>query len=512
MLIAASPACDRPATPSNAVRPVDPSVSPPSASPEGAPAAERRRGVLLPRQVAAGAVDSLADHAGGAGDVEATATGGIVPGRSEAGDRGVGVDGGLRFGNASAPSRQGENPPSLPGIRVVTGNHLALYTDLPSDANIDDFPLAFDQAVPQWCRYFGIPPSRAATWRLTGYLIKDRPRFRAAGLLPDDLPPFVHGYQRGSRLWLYDQPSNYYRRHLLLHEGTHGFAHRFLGGVGPTWYAEGVAELLATHRWHDGQLTLGYFPAGKEEVPHWGRIKIVRDEVAARRGLTIGHITRPTAWAQLNTATYAWCWAVAALLDNHPRYQLRFRQLAQQLRAPRDEFTRRFDGLWASERRELEEEWQLFAVNLQYGYDVPRAAVQYAPGQRLPAEGAQVDVAADRGWQSTGIRLEANNVYRITATGRYQIAQEPQTWWCEPDGVTIRYWRGQPLGRLLGQVRPDQAAPGLTPLARPVAIGSSGTLRPDQTGTLYLVVNDSPAELSDNAGKVLVKIEPSRDG
>ena len=86
-------------------------------------------------------------------------------------------------------------------------------------------------------------------WRMTGFLMKDKARFAERGLLPGDLPPFAHGYSRGRNLWLYEQPSDYYRRHLLLHEGTHGFMNTILGGCGPPWYMEGMAELLGTHRW-----------------------------------------------------------------------------------------------------------------------------------------------------------------------------------------------------------------------------------------------------------------------
>jgi hypothetical protein len=185
--------------------------------------------------------------------------------------------------------------------------------------------------------------------------------------------------------------------------------------------------------------------------------------------------------------------------------------LARYVREPGPEFTRRFDQQWEGQRREVEEEWQLFAVNLEYGYDVQRAAVRYAPGRELPAEGAEVRIAADRGWQSTGIRLRADQPYQITARGTYQVAQQPDVWWCEPGGVTIRYWRGRPLGLLLGQTRPHQATPGLTPLARPIAVGLSGTIRPGQDGTLYLCVNDSPAQLSDNAGELVIRIQPGQD-
>ena len=60
-----------------------------------------------------------------------------------------------------------------------------------------------------------------------------------------------------------------------------------------------------------------------------------------------------------------------------------------------------------------------------------------------------VSVAADRGWQSSGVRVDAGKSYRLRAAGRYQVADRPQPWPCEPGGVSIRYYRGRPLGILL---------------------------------------------------------------
>ena len=67
--------------------------------------------------------------------------------------------------------------------------------------------------------------------------------------------------------WLYDQPTAYYRRHLMLHEGTHVFMVSFLGGCGPGWYMEGTAELFGTHRLDEqsGQLTLRIMPRSREK-------------------------------------------------------------------------------------------------------------------------------------------------------------------------------------------------------------------------------------------------------
>jgi hypothetical protein len=323
--------------------------------------------------------------------------------------------------------------------------------------------------------------------------------------MPDYLPAFQNGYSWNYDLWLYDQPSDYYRRHLLLHEGTHGFMNTVLGSCGPPWYMEGIAELLATHRWKDGRLELSTMPADRSEVPMWGRIKIIRDAYAERRAWRLKRVLQYAPDNQSETDPYAWCWGLATLLDGHPAYRERFRRLRELVTVP--DFTERFCELFAADWADLSDQWQVFVADLEYGYDVARNAIDFAPGRPLTNETAKVTVAADRGWQNSGLRLEAGKTYRLTAAGRYQVAGVPQIWWCEPGGVSIRYYRGQPLGLLLAAVRADEgSADGLTPLVRPVAVGLQADLTPQHTGTLYLRINDSAAELADNSGTVSVEI------
>ncbi|MGQ9573753.1 MAG: hypothetical protein ACUVUC_00405 [Thermoguttaceae bacterium] len=394
-------------------------------------------------------------------------------------------------------------------VRKLSGKHLTLYTDLPSTPAVDALPEMFDQAVPQWCAYFGLEPARHADWHVVGCVMKDRGLFEAAGLLPEGLPPFPHGYSIGRRLWVYEQASDYYRAHLVLHEGTHAFMNTLLGGSGPPWYAEGMAELLATHRWAQGRLTLGWLPASREEVPMWGRIKIVRDEFAACRAKTLRGVLQYGPQAHQQIEPYGWCWAAAIFLDRHPRYQARFRQLARWVREP--DFTDRFLRLIGDEWDDLAEQWQLFVADLEYGYDFQRTAVDFSPGRRLSGGKATIRVAADRGWQNSGIRLESGVRYRLQAAGRYQVADRPQIWWCEPNGVSIRYYRGLPLGILLAAVRPDRpAASQPSPLIRPIVVGLGSTLSPEQSGTLYLRINDSAGQLQDNAGTLTVQIEAQK--
>jgi hypothetical protein len=275
--------------------------------------------------------------------------------------------------------------------------------------------------------------------------------------------------------------------------------------MGPPWYAEGMAELMATHRLQDGRLTLNVMPADREEVPQWGRIRLIKDAVAAKHAMRLAAITQYSGTAHLEVEPYAWCWAAAALLDRHPRYQQRFRQLAADVLRP--DFNDRFRQAFAPDWERLNEEWSLFVVGIEYGYDVPLAAVDFVPGQPLPAGGVTVRVAADRGWQSSAVHLEAGRGYRLAAAGRYQVGRLPKGLWCEPGGISIRYYQGRPLGLLLAAVRPEQTpATGPFALLRPMVVGSGLTLCPEQAGTLYLKVNDSAARLHENSGRLEVQV------
>ncbi len=114
-------------------------------------------------------------------------------------------------------------------LRKLPGKHVTLYTDLASSPAVDALPEMFDQAFPQWCRYFGVDPAKHADWHVVGCMMRDPGPFRAAGLLPEGLPQFTTGYSVGKSFWVHEQPSDYYRAHLFLHEGTHAFINTIPG-------------------------------------------------------------------------------------------------------------------------------------------------------------------------------------------------------------------------------------------------------------------------------------------
>jgi hypothetical protein len=399
------------------------------------------------------------------------------------------------------------------GLRVIRGKHLVLVTDLPDSKEIgkavNALPAAFDKAVPLWAAYFGVGDKTWQAFRMEGHLMKDQAPFRKLGLLSADVPRFKNGYTMGVDFWINEQETDYYRRHLLLHEGVHGFMLAVYGGFGPPWYMEGMAELLATHKLDGDKLVLPYYPKNKKEVPLLGRIRIVQDAVEARKAMRLPQIMAypPGAHLQSNEP-YGWSWAAAFFLDSHPRYRERFRKLTGSISDA--EFNQALRKAFTDDWRELREEWLIFMMTIEHDYDFQRTPVVYGAGQPLPADGQRVKIAADRAWQSTGVQLQAGQTYRLRAKGRYQIAEQPvgRIWWCEPGGVTIRYYNGQPLGKLLAALRVDE--PGdpnyTTPLIAPAPIGLDAVFSPEETGTLYLRVNDSAAELSDNAGELAVEI------
>jgi hypothetical protein len=408
------------------------------------------------------------------------------------------------------------------GIRKIEGKRITLYTDL-AGAEIDRLPAIFDLAFPQYCDYFRVKPKSVADWHATGFLMKDKQKFVEAGLIPTGLPKFPHGFSWNYDLWLFDQKSDYYRRHLLLHEGVHSFMNTVLGGCGAPWYMEGVAEMLATHAYRDGRLTLNYFPKSREEVPELGRIRIIHDDLAANRGVPLEKIIEYPPSAHHSNDAYAWSWAAAKFLDTHPRYQQRFRELPKNVLHP--DFNADFRKLFADDLPEMHEEWEAFIDGLEYGSDIPRTIIDFSPGKQIAQDSdpVTVTVAADRGWQNSGLRVEEGRKYELTASGRWKKTVRPELWVglkdlpeqieLEPGGVSIRYYRGQPLGLLQAGVRPDAPLPDVNaqnakaPFAIAIPIGQKATLTPATPGTLFFKLNDSAADRSSNDGEVKVEIK-----
>lgn len=381
-----------------------------------------------------------------------------------------------------------------------TGRHIRLITDLDDARSVDDLVESFDAAVPQWTEFWQLPPDASSDFRVDAYLIRDRGEFERRGLIPRRLPDFEFGYASRDTVWVIAQPGEYYTRHLLLHEGMHAFVTEQFGGPGPTWFMEGTAELLATHRGRGISLRVGTVPRSREEVPYWGRFKLMadrRDEAAVPTIETVmRQAPRPTGDAE----DYGWGWAAAMLLDQYPDTQEAFQAAARGGRDRTAEFTRQLYRRLQSQWPIVVARWRMLTHELDYGFDWERERIDVATSDPLwDGRPRRIDVRADRGWQSLGVRFPAGSTVTIDADGRCTIADTTKPWISEPTGVTIRYHRGRPLGQLLVCTLPceSDSQPTLQPLR---VEGYSGTqsLTIEHPSWLLLRINDAVGELEDN--------------
>jgi hypothetical protein len=132
--------------------------------------------------------------------------------------------------------------------------------------------------------------------------------------------------------------------------------------------------------------------------------------------------------------------------------------------------------------------------------------IDWSRGEPLAAQ-TTVTVAADRGWQNSGWSLAKGEHCSFAATGRAIVGQAPAgRLESSPDGITLRWYRGRPVGRLMVAqwVEPDD---GGRPSFCILADGSSGEFTAKSTGPLYLKLNESPGELADNAGEFSVLLK-----
>ncbi len=412
----------------------------------------------------------------------------------------------LWIGPAAAQSVRAES-----AFHKIEGKYLDIITDLPLDDEMRDLPRVFEAAMPIWCSIFGARPKQVEDWHCTACFMLDRTRFESAGLIPDHLPDFPYGYQSGDQLWVTEQPSTYYRRHLLLHEGTHWFMGRKYGQNGPPWLMEGVAEWLGTHRWDSRSqaLTMGIIPKDKDDVPLWGRISLIQKQLAAGLAPSLETIMRYGNTAHQQVDAYAWSWALVVFLRNHPHTKEAFQSLLRRPMRPDLTVTRWLFRQLRDEWPSIRQEWNAMLTELDYGYD-PSQGMLCISADPMPLTSAQrqVSVEANQPWQASGILVRAGERLSLRATGQFVVCTEPRPWTCFPDGVTLEYQRGEPLGKLMmALVAPIPNEPDFSAPLTWQPIGAEASLVATQTGELHFRINERNAELSDNSGQITVHLQ-----
>ena len=389
-------------------------------------------------------------------------------------------------------------------LRKLAGRRLTLITDVADDTQIDVLPALADQAAAQFFTALGLDEQEAGDWRAIGCLMDDRRRFESVGLVPDSLPKLKSGYTIGDRFWMHNQTSDYYRRHLLLHELVHAVRQSGPWRPGAPWWEEGLAEWLATHQIDGESLGAAWFPTSADAVPGWGRIELLQQAAKEGESLSFAQVRAFGDSAHRELEPYAWCWAAIAFLDGRDATRAAFRALLQD----RSRDVRSGVDALLAEYPHLALRWDAYVAELDYGYDFERSELNLTPGSSTSGA-TRHRVVADHGWQNSGRVLAADVEYHLAADGRCTLADEPRPWVSEPQGVTVRYYRGRPLGELQAVlVAADLPPEAGKAFARPLHIGRGRSVAPEQDMLLWLRINDPPGERADNTGAYIVQVEP----
>lgn len=401
------------------------------------------------------------------------------------------------------------------GLRVLSGRHLVLVTDRPlrHGDGVADLPGIFDEAFPVWCRHYGLDPADRADWLALGCLVVDRDRFRVAGLLPDQVPDFTNGYCALHRFWLADQSNPDYRRHLLLHEGVHAFTTTLLRLDTPTWYTEGIAEWLATHRLAANSPSFQHtpIPASPADVEQLGRIETLARLRASGEAPRLGDVFQLQPTLHGTITSYASAWAAVAFLAGHPRHAAAF---ADTEKGPLDDrFTARLTAHPDWNPVTAQRDFAAFIADLDYGYPFDRMVIDWSAGRPLTSPGATFAVEAGRGWQNTGWQLKKGNRYQLRAEGRCLVGRlagpagsiELQS---EADGISIDWYRGHPLGCLLAAQWDETPASGGIPRFTVHGAGSRFSFVAATDGPLFCRINNRPANLGGSQGRLKALVAP----
>lgn len=181
------------------------------------------------------------------------------------------------------------------GPRVTTA-HYDLWVEGLDGAEVGRL---LEAAYPKWAAFFGSRPDG----RLPAKIYASAEAMRA-GMAADGLTYGGGGgyYHPGNRtFYAFVQPSAFFTRMLILHEGTHQFHYLAATenrGYAGFWFGEGLAEHFGMHRWDGASLAMGVIPAiSLEDYPAQALAEFdAKGQDLAALVADQGGFTRPSGW------------------------------------------------------------------------------------------------------------------------------------------------------------------------------------------------------------------------
>jgi hypothetical protein len=283
------------------------------------------------------------------------------------------------------------------------------------------------------------------------------------------------GRQRSSIVYSCDN------HQVVQHEAVHAYCFQSFGSTGPTWYAEGLAELGSY--WREGERQVNIDTPVIDYLTRAEPKKLL-DIVKA------GQITGDS-WQ-----AYAWRWALCHLLASNPNYEKRFKILGMAMMSGE---RATFESTFGDIAKEISFEYDQFVKNMDNGYRADLCAWQWKPAKPLPKKRKlKRTVKAAAGWQATQIKVQQGVTYDFATKGEWQTnpAEEKVSANGDKSGT----------GKLIGTVLTDNYM-----LTEVIPMGTRGKFTASQNGQLYVRCQDAWSQIDDNSGDldVYIRVAPS---
>jgi hypothetical protein len=262
------------------------------------------------------------------------------------------------------------------------------------------------------------------------------------------------------------------------HEAVHAYCHQTFGTTGPTWFAEGIAEI--GQYWKDKDYSVQIHP----EVLKY----LQASEPKALADIVDSRERTGDSWQN-----YAWRWALCHMLAYNPNYGERFRPLGLQILAEQPGAT--FQAVYGPMAPEIAFEYRFFLDHMDNGFRVDLCRWDWktkAVGLRGSAN-VQSKIEAGKGWQSSRLLAKEGQSYEITATGEWSLEKDGEKLTADGDA------NGK--GKLVGVLFDDYK------LSEPFALGSTARWAAPSDGVLFVRCEDEWNAIADNTGTITVKIK-----
>ena len=207
--------------------------------------------------------------------------------------------------------------------------------------------------------------------------------------------------------------------------------------------------------------------------------------------------------------SYGWSWVAIMLLAEYPEYLPMILAAAKNGSDRSVGFTQALKQPLTAQWPIVQARWRLLTHTIDYGFEWSRERIALSMQDKLwQGKTIQTPIAADRGWQSAGVRFAPGMRVKISAEGQCTINDQPKPWISEPPGVTIHYANGRPLGQLLVCVLPNATHEQrqLKPL-RVETVDTEIEIVVDEHCWLLFRINDDLGDMGNNQGAYSVKIQ-----